>query len=233
MADTILITGANRGIGLELSRQYAAAGWRVYSCCRSLEAAHALNNLASTTSQGEITVHLLDVTNATHISAMSNMLEGIPIDVLFNNAGTYGQADACFGNTDEAKWLDAFRINTIAPLKMMETFAVNVAKSEQKIIVAMSSKMGSMEDNTSGGSYVYRSSKAALNSAIKSAAIDLRPRDIKVVSLHPGWVMTDMGGANALISAEECVTKLRSILGRITISDSGRFIQVDGSTVPW
>ena len=231
MQKTILITGSNRGIGLELTRQYAEAGWHVHACCRHPDHADALNALAQENTQ--ITVHALDVTNNAQIRALAKSLQEQPLDILFNNAGVYGQDDAYFGNTDVDQWLDCFHINSIAPMKMMEAFASNVARSHTKLIATMSSKMGSMADNGSGGSYVYRSSKAAVNAVMKSAAIDLAPRGIKVAILHPGWVLTDMGGPNAEITVQESATNLRKILEGVTLENSGSFFDIDGSVIPW
>lgn len=232
MSGSILITGANRGIGLEFVRQYADQGWRVYAGCRQPETALDLNRLVAG-SGGLISVHPLDVTNATQIGAMQAVLGRAPLDILLNNAGIYGQDDARFGNTDPERWLETFRVNAIAPMKLMEALVENVAASERRIMATLSSKMGSMADNGSGGSYVYRSSKAALNAVVVSAAIDLRPRDITVVALHPGWVKTDMGGPNAEIGVQESVAGLRGILDRITLADNGSFFDVDGSLIPW
>ena len=229
--NTILITGSNRGIGLELVKHYASNGWQVHACCRNPDNADALQKLATEFSL--ITVHALDVINASQLSALSEQLQDTPIDILFNNAGVYGPNDANFGNTDTEEWLTCLHINTIAPLKVCEAFINNVEKSELKIIAAMSSKMGSMADNGSGGSYVYRSSKAALNAAMVSAAIDLKPKKIKVAILHPGWVKTDMGGPNAEINTEQCVKQLRTTLGKMTLQNSGNFFEIDGSTIPW
>jgi NAD(P)-dependent dehydrogenase (short-subunit alcohol dehydrogenase family) len=231
MPNTILITGSNRGIGLELVRQYADTGWRVIACCRQPEHANALRTLADTTDQ--ISIYPLDVSDSQQIKSLATTLQGVPIDLLFNNAGVYGQGDGSFGNTDESQWLNCLRINTIAPMKMMEGFIDHVAASEGKLIATMSSKMGSMADNGSGGSYVYRSSKAAVNAVMKSAAIDLRPRGIKVAILHPGWVLTDMGGPNAEITVEECVKQLRQNLDTVTLENSGTFFEIDGSVIPW
>lgn len=232
MADTVLITGANRGIGLEMARQYAAAGWRVHACCRQPERALDLNRLAAGSS-GRLTVHPLDVTNAGQIAALPSILGDEPLDLLINNAGIYGQDDARFGNTDVRAWLQTFQVNAIAPLKVMEALVEPVARSRRRVMACMSSKMGSMADNRSGGSYVYRSSKAALNAVVMSAAVDLRHRGITVVALNPGWVKTDMGGPNAEIGVTESVGALRAILDGVGPSDSGRFIDVDGATIPW
>lgn len=231
MTNTILITGSNRGIGLELVKQYTDTNWRVYACCRQPEHADALHALAGNSDQ--ITIHVLDVEDSQQIKSLAKKLQGVAIDILFNNAGVYGQGDANFGNTDETQWLECLRINTIAPMKMMEYFVDHVAASEIKLIATMSSKMGSMADNGSGGSYVYRSSKAAVNAVMKSAAIDLQAKGIKVAILHPGWVLTDMGGSNAEITVEECVGHLRRNLERVTLKNSGTFFEIDGSVIPW
>jgi NAD(P)-dependent dehydrogenase (short-subunit alcohol dehydrogenase family) len=231
MQETILITGTNRGIGLELTQQYAEAGWLVHACCRHPDHAKALKALAQ--KYEHITIHALDVTNNAQIRALAKSLQEQPIDILFNNAGVYGQDDAYFGNTDVEQWQECFLINSIAPMKMMEAFAGNVARSQTKIIATMSSKMGSMADNGSGGSYVYRSSKAAVNAVMKSAAIDLAPKGIKVAILHPGWVLTDMGGPNAEITVQESARNLRTILESVTPINSGSFFDIDGSVIPW
>ena len=228
---TLLITGANRGIGLELVKQYADSGWIIHACCRNPGNADALNSLAK--NNASITVHTLDICNSNQIHELKTTLGNTPIDILFNNAGIYGQNNAYFGNTDVTQWLNCFEVNTVAPMKVSEALVGNVASSELKIIATMSSKMGSMADNGSGGSYVYRSSKAALNAAMVSAAIDLKPKGIKVAILHPGWVKTDMGGPNAEITVEECVNQLRNTLDNLTLETSGTFFEIDGSVIPW
>jgi NAD(P)-dependent dehydrogenase (short-subunit alcohol dehydrogenase family) len=231
MKETILLTGSNRGIGLELARQYAAAGWRVHACCREPSRATDLQALAA--ENRDLHIHQLDVTDHGRIADLARELDDQPIDLLFNNAGVYGQDDAVFGNTDENLWLHAMRINVIAPMKMMEAFVRHVAGSRHKLMASLSSKMGSMADNGSGGSYVYRSSKAALNAVLKSAAIDLQPMGIRVAILHPGWVKTAMGGPHAEITTEESVTAMRGILARMKPGDSGCFHDIDGSLIPW
>ncbi len=231
MTETILITGSNRGIGLELVHQYAAQGWQVLACCRRPDQATALNQLDE--QFPGITLHTLDVTQQDQVQQLATDLQDCPIDILFNNAGVYGPADAVFGHTDEARWLECLHTNVIAPMKMIETFLTQVAASQHKLIAAMSSKMGSMADNDSGGCYIYRSSKAALNAVMKSAAIDLAPEGVKVAILHPGWVQTDMGGPNAEITVAESVGRMREILGTVTLENSGSFFDIDGSTIPW
>jgi NAD(P)-dependent dehydrogenase (short-subunit alcohol dehydrogenase family) len=235
---TVLITGANRGIGLEFCRQYAAEGWRVVACSRDPKKSDALNKLAAQY-PGLIEIHALDVADHAQIENLAQVLANeFPatetIDLLINNAGIYPDADSRgFGNTDYAEWMQAFRINTLAPLKMAETFATQVARSKQKAIVTITSKMGSIADNGSGGGYLYRSSKVAVNMVVKSLAIDLKPAGITAVVFHPGWVRTDMGGPNALISAEQSVSGMRQIISRLTLADTGKFFGYDGQVIPW
>ncbi len=232
MASTILITGANRGIGFELTRQYAEAGWRVIACCREPDKAQALDSVSNDYGE-QVSIHGLDVTNSEHIKALVTSIGDRPIDILLNNAGVYGQRDATLGNTDEDKWLETFRVNAIAPIKVMEAFIDVVAASKRKVFASITSKMGSIADNTSGGSYVYRSSKAALNAAMKSAVNDLKGRDISVVVIHPGWVRTDMGGPSGLLSVEQSAKSIRELLGRVSIEETGKFFNYDGTVIPW
>lgn len=232
MRDTILITGANRGIGLEMATQFARAEWRVYGCCREPAKASALKALAQEF-DGGVSIHGLDVGVASQRQSLARELSDRPIDILLNNAGVYGQRDASFGNTDERSWLETFATNTIAPMKLAEALLENVARSRRKIIASISSQMGSIADNSSGSHYVYRSSKAALNAVMKSMAVDLKGRGITAVILHPGWVQTDMGGPNALSSVAQSVSGMRAILERLTPKDSGKFFDVDGSVLPW
>lgn len=232
MSETVLITGASRGLGLEFARQYLADGWEVYATCRTPEKASALNRLAETAGE-QLRVQPLEVTDEGQIHNLRAALGSHPVDVLINNAGTYGQKNGGFGMTDAAAWEQAMRVNVIAVMKMMEAFVDSVAASRLKIIVNVSSKMGSMADNGSGGSYVYRSSKAALNAVSVSAARDLNARGVTVVALHPGWVRTDMGGTNALIDAEESVAGMRRVISNLKSEDSGRFVDFKGQDVLW
>ena len=230
---TTLITGANRGIGLEFCRQYAAGGWRVLGCCRYPEKADELNKLAAQYPE-QIKIHALDVADLVQIDRLAQVLADESIDLLINNAGIYPDSNkGGFGHTDYSEWIQAFRINAMAPLKMAETFAAQISRSEQKTIVTITSKMGSIADNSGGGSYLYRSSKAAVNMVVKTLAIDLKPVGITAVVFHPGWVKTDMGGPNALISAEQSVSGIRGVIARLKISDSGKFMGYDGQEIPW
>lgn len=231
--NTVLITGANRGIGLEFARQYAADGWQVVACCRQPQQAEALNRLADQY-KDRFSIHRLDVRELAETDQLSHKLQDLPIDILINNAGVYPHAqNGEFGRISYDDWMEAFRVNTFAPLKMVEALIEQIACSQLKIVATITSKMGSIADNQRGGSYIYRSSKAAVNTVVKSLAIDLQPRGIIAVLLHPGWVQTDMGGRGALISTKQSVTGMKSILGRVTHSDTGKFIAYDGQHIPW
>ena len=230
---TTLITGANRGIGLEFSRQLAEDGWCVLACSRDLEKSDALNKLAAEYPE-QITLYALDVTDHGQIEKLSQTLANKPIDLLINNAGVFPDInDRSFGQTDYDSWAHAFLVNTMAPLKMAEEFIDQVTQSSRKTIVTITSKMGSVADNGRGGSYIYRSSKSAVNMVIKSIAIDLKSNDIISVLLHPGWVRTDMGGPSGLISVEQSVSGMLSVIREVTSTDSGKFIAYDGQIIPW
>ncbi|CAG1769981.1 C-factor [uncultured bacterium] len=226
----VLVTGANRGLGLEFVKQYLADGWRVIACCRNPLSSSAL--IAMTASAGgRLSVRELDVADFGQVERLSAILAGESIDVLINNAGFYPEGE--FGQVDYADWEAAFRINTMAPMKMAECFVEQVACSQQRKIVTLSSKMGSVADNGSGGSYIYRSSKTAVNMVMKSLSIDLAGRGIAVGVLHPGWVLTDMGGPNALINVTQSVSGLRQVIAGLTLENAGRFIAYDGKEIPW
>ena len=229
---TLLITGCNRGIGLELTRQYLQDGWRVHGCCRRPQQAEALQQLAENFPK-TLVLHTLDVVSEVGIAELKNTLDDEPIDLLLNNAGIYGGAGNRLGNLDSREWLQVLRVNTIAPLLMSQTFLDNVAASDNKIIASVSSKVGSIADNQGGSNYMYRSSKTALNQAVKSLSIDTAGLGITAVVLHPGWVQTDMGGPNALISTEVSAAGLKKVLDNLTPQQSGQFFNYDGSEIPW
>ncbi|SJM91818.1 Short-chain dehydrogenase/reductase SDR [Crenothrix polyspora] len=229
---TVLITGANRGLGLEFCRQYAADNWTVVACCRDVSQATALQQLARQYSN--IQLETLDITDFSQIDGLSRKLSLLAIDVLINNAGVYGdEGNHRFGHLDYQAWLDTLLINTQAPVKMAETFLGHVKCSQEKLIVTVSSLMGSLADNTSGGSILYRSSKAAVNAAMKSLAIDLKKDGIGVLIFHPGWVKTDMGGANAPTLPAESIAGMRQVIAGFSLDQSGDFVRYDGEVMPW
>jgi NAD(P)-dependent dehydrogenase (short-subunit alcohol dehydrogenase family) len=230
---TLLITGASRGIGLEFCNQYAADGWRVLACCRDPGKADALTKLTARYPE-QIKLHALDVTNHAQIEQLARTLSEESIDLLVNDAGVYPVADKSgFGHTDYAQWMTAFNINTMAPLKMVEAFVTQIARSKRKLVVTITSQMGSIDDNSSGGSYLYRSSKAAANMVVKSLSVDLKEKGITSVAFNPGWVMTDMGGPNAMIPVEQSVADMRKVIAGLTLADTGKFIGNDGLVIPW
>jgi NAD(P)-dependent dehydrogenase (short-subunit alcohol dehydrogenase family) len=229
---TILITGANRGIGLALTREFAGRGWRVIATCRRPEAADALRETAAGQA-ASIRIERLDVTDPEQISELAGKLQEESIDILFNNAGAGGSDREKFGNIDEKLWLEIFRINTIAPLKIAEAFIRQVAGSGRRIIATMGSSMGSISDNSSGGYYTYRTSKAAVHMVVKNLAIDLRREGIIAVVLHPGWVQTEMGGAGATLSPEMSAAGLYQVLTSLEAEDSGKFFDYLGRELPW
>lgn len=226
---TVLITGANRGIGLEFCKQYAIDGWNVIACGRNPSTASALSDLSA--QHPNIKIMRLDVSDFAQIDALALQLKNEAIDVLINNAGVYARGK--FGEIDYDEWAESFKINSMALLKMAEAFVQSVANSRLKKIAVLTSKMGSIDDNTSGESYIYRSSKTAVNMVMKSLSIDLKPYGISVVTLHPGWVKTDMGGSNGLISPEVSVTGLRNIIDQLSMDTSGRFMDYAGKAINW
>jgi NAD(P)-dependent dehydrogenase (short-subunit alcohol dehydrogenase family) len=229
---TVLITGANRGLGLEFCKQYANDGWRVLACCREPKSATHLTQLAN--QFPNLSILSLDVSDLAQIETLSKQLDDTSIDVLLCNAGVYGDvAGRSFGNLDYQQWQQNMTINVFAPVKLTEAFLPHLQRGTQKKVVAMSSLMGSMADNGSGGSILYRSSKAALNAAMKSIAIDNQRKEIAVLILHPGWVKTDMGGSNAPMEQFDSVQKMRDTIANFTLAQSGEFLRYDGATLPW
>jgi NAD(P)-dependent dehydrogenase (short-subunit alcohol dehydrogenase family) len=224
---TVLVTGANRGLGLEFARQYVADGWRVIACCRSPKDAPELNKLGR-----KVEVHALDVTSQDSIRHLAKALAGTPIDVLINNAGLHGDRRA-FGETDVELWKRIFEVNTIAPAQILAALLENVAASPQGKVVNITSKVGSLGDGPSGGSYAYRSSKTALNMVMANAAHELKARGITVLLLHPGWVQTDMGGPTAPVSIEQSITGMRRVIDKATQAETGHFYDYTGRQLPW
>lgn len=229
MSKIVVITGASRGLGLEFCRQYLEDGGKVYACCRSPESARELLKLRQSAGEQLETVPL-DVTKPAQLTNLKYALQGQEISLLINNAGIYGRR-LTFGEVEEQEWMQVLKVNTVAPLMVVQEL-VDLMAADGKILL-MTSRMGSMGDNTSGGSYIYRSSKAALNAVGKSLAHDLRDRGIAVALCHPGWVQTDMGGPDALINTETSITGLRGVMERLTEENSGQFFNYDGNMIPW
>ena len=176
---------------------------------------------------------VLDVTDPASIKAASAELDGQAIDMIINNAGGMGARGQTIGNIDYKAWANVLDVNTMGPMRISEAFVDRVARSKRKLIVTLTSGMGSIADNTSGGSIPYRSSKAAMNMVMRSLAIDLAPRGITCVVVNPGWVLTDMGGPQAKMSPAESVKKMRDLIETLGPGQSGHFFNHDGREYPW
>lgn len=223
---TVLVTGANRGIGLEFVKSFAADGWRVHACARNVEKAKEVRGL-----EGDVVCHKLDVTNGLKVASLARSMTEEPIDVLINNAGQRGSKTG-FGETGYEEWANVLQVNTLAPLRMVERFAALIERGERKLVVNISSRLGSISES-SGGDYIYRSSKAALNMVTKTLACDLAGRGVTVVCFHPGWVQTDMGGSGADITPQESVAGMRKVIDGLGTADSGKFFNYDGTPLEW
>jgi NAD(P)-dependent dehydrogenase (short-subunit alcohol dehydrogenase family) len=227
-----LITGANRGLGLEFARQYLNDGWQVYATCRDPKAASELRHLADA-SGDRLEILALDVTDLATIKAAAAELDRQAIDLLINNAGVGGARGQTIGNIDYDAWAKVLDVNTMGPLRVSEAFVDHLARSERKLIVTLTSGMGSIADNTSGGAMAYRSSKAAVNMVMRSLAIDLAPRGISCVVVNPGWVQTAMGGPHATTTPAESVARLRRLIDNLGPTDSGKLFNHDGREYAW
>jgi NAD(P)-dependent dehydrogenase (short-subunit alcohol dehydrogenase family) len=234
---TILLTGANRGLGLEFTRQYLAEGWTVHACCRDPAGATELRALA--TADGRLQLHALDVADFAATASLAHSLAGRSIDVLLANAGLFGPKHGAdgdwrqvFGHIDYGVWDEIFRVNTQAPLRLAEAFVEHVAASNGRKIVAISSSLGAIAE-TGGGLYAYRSNKGALMMEMASRAKDLAPRGIAVGVYCPGWVQTAMGGPQAPLAPATSIAGLRQRIAELGPATSGEYRRYDGSRIPW
>jgi len=228
---TVMITGANRGIGLELLRQYAERGWRVLGTCRDPGAATEAQSIAG--AHDSVSLPMLAVTDAAAVDALAQSLAGTAIDVLLLNAGVMSPASNTLGKLDAADFLRVLQVNVVAPAICAQAFRPHVAASERRIMVGMGSFLGSMASNSDGGLYSYRSAKAGIHAIMRSLSVDLREEGITAIAMHPGWVQTDMGGADAAISTEESVRGMISVIDGLKGEDSGRLLTYAGEALPW
>jgi NAD(P)-dependent dehydrogenase (short-subunit alcohol dehydrogenase family) len=226
-ADTasVLITGANRGIGLEYARQFAAKGYRVIGTARDVS---AVDELTATGAQ----VEALDVTDAASVAALAKRLDGVAIDILVNNAGMFDRGDSTLDKVDFAMLEQTFAVNTFGPLRVTQALLPNLRLGQRKQIVNMSSHLGSIAHST-GGWYAYRSSKTALNQINKILSVELGKEGFTAVVLHPGWVRTELGGMNATYGPEESVRGLIGVIEGLTTTDNGRFYDFQGKPIDW
>ena len=228
----ILITGANRGLGLGLVKKFLKNNEKVICTTRNISKSKELI-LCKKKYNDNLEICELDLLDKESPNILSNFLGDKPIDLFINNAGVIGHSAQHFKSVSLNHWIDVLKVNLISPLLITQSIIKNVEKSSERKIYFISSKVGSIEDNKSGGMYIYRSSKTALNQVVKSLSIDLKPLGISVISLHPGWVRTEMGGPNALISVEESVNGMVDVISNTSIINSGQFINYDGTRLPW
>lgn len=221
---TVLVTGAGRGIGLALVREFRAHGHDVIATIRDAAKGEALKALGAS-------VHALDVTDANAVTAFAETLAGTPIDYLINNAGVGERA--AIGTLDYALFAKVLDTNTIAPVRLLEALTPNLAASEKKTGVALSSLMGSIDDVGGGLGLIYRTSKAALNMAMRTAAFTLAEKDISLMVLHPGWVQTDMGGSQAPVAVEDSAAGLYKVITGSGASKQLRFMDYTGKALKW
>lgn len=227
----VLITGANRGIGLELVRVYGEAGSRVIACCRDPSSAVDLHE---TSSRYDVEMHQVSVADGESVAALADKLSGTPIDILINNAGTLGPPAEKQTATvmDFDGWAETFAVNTMAPVRMMQALMANLMIGTERKIVSISSQLGALSlDRPSY--YAYSSSRAALNKFMRLAANDLREKRFVIGLIHPGWVRTAMGGPEADLSAEESAQGIFDVIGRMTLENSGSFWKWNGEFHDW
>ena len=231
MGHNVLITGASRGIGFALARQYLARGSRVIATARNAGGDDLLALQQQYRDQIELLT--LDVTSPQAIALIPKTLDKQPLHLLINNAGLYTSSDDCIDTLDSDTWLNEIRVNTIAPFMVTRALRPNLAATGCATVAMISSKMGSLSENQSGGAYSYRSSKAALNAVTRSLAHDLACNSISVVALHPGWVRTDMGGPKAPLDTTVSAAGLKSVLDKVGPDDNGKFLDYTGAQIPW
>ena len=228
---TILVTGANRGLGIEFVEQYLNEGNDVIATYRNENSSMDLIEMSN--ERSNLKLLQLDVSSNKSLNSFAENLGDSPIDIFINNAGVYGPRNSSFGNVDEENWIPAIKINAIAPILLTQLIIKNIRSGADKKLIYITSKMGSIDDNKGGGVYVYRSSKTALNAVVKSLSVDLENEGMTVALIHPGWVKTDMGGPNALIDKETSVRGMTEVISNLDISSTGNFYNYDGLIIPW
>jgi NAD(P)-dependent dehydrogenase (short-subunit alcohol dehydrogenase family) len=223
----ILITGANRGLGLEFVRQYQDEGITIHACCRDPENAAELNALAAA-SGGSTTVHRMEVTDPSQVRAVAEALNGVAIDTTID-----APEEGAFGSVDYGAWEEVMRVNVLAPFSICEAFVEHVAASDEKLMFFLSTHMGSITELADGGFYPYRSSKSALNLIVKGLSIDLADRGIRTLAMHPGWVKTDMGSQAAAVEIPDSIAGMRSVIAGYKAPRTAEFINYDNTPIQW
>jgi NAD(P)-dependent dehydrogenase (short-subunit alcohol dehydrogenase family) len=221
----ILVTGANRGLGLEFTKQLQETGYEVIGTARSPGKANELKATGARVEQ-------LDVASAESVEALANRLEGVPIEMLINNAGMLNRTDSSLVSLDFEVMERTFQVNSLGPLRVTQALLPNLQAGGKKTIVNISSIMGSIELST-GGSYSYRTSKTALNQINKIISAELAPQGFTSVVIHPGWVRTDMGGSAASLAVPESISAMLEVIEGLTVESTGKFYNYDGKELPW
>jgi NAD(P)-dependent dehydrogenase (short-subunit alcohol dehydrogenase family) len=222
---TVLITGANRGLGLELARQYTADGWQVIGTARRPDTADDLRDL-------DVTVMQLDVTDQASVEQLAEDLDGQSIDVLINNAGILSMVHS-ITEIDFEELNRVLAVNTVGPIRVTQALLPNLRAGKMKKIINTSSVAGSISGKTRGGPYGYSESKAALNMFTRSLAGELKADGFICIVIHPGWVQTDMGGAHAAVTVADSAAGIRSVIENLSAEDSGEFRTFEGQQLPW
>lgn len=225
---SVLISGANRGLGLEFARQYAEDGWTVHGTARNPAAAQDLASLGA-----NVHVHALDVTDQHSIDALARTLENEPIDVLIANSGILKDLDSPIDVMSRTDFMEVMAVNTFGPLALASALLPNLERGQRKLATAMSSLMSSITRNDWGTQHVYRASKTALNAVWTSLAREWRPRGIACVLIRPGFVRTEMTGFKGDLDPPESILGLRNVITGLSLADSGRLIGYDGKDLPW
>ncbi|HHB1562423.1 SDR family oxidoreductase [Vibrio parahaemolyticus] len=226
--ETVLITGASRGIGLELTRQFLALGYSVISTYRGQPSMQLKSMLVNSS----LTLHELEVTDETSIANLASKLSSVQLDILINNAGVIGSDEQSMEAIDPKEWLNTFAVNSIAPLMVSRALLGLLETSANPRIITVSSQMGAL-NRESYGMYAYRSSKAAVNKVMQVLALELKPKGIVACPIHPGWVKTDMGGKDADITVEESASGIVKLASNLTLEQSGKFLTWQGAEHVW
>ena len=235
---TLLVTGGNRGLGLEFTKQYSQLGYRIIATCRNPKEARELN-LLKETSKTDIKIYTLDVTNHKEIDALSQSLSNIPIDIIINNAGIIGPFPIFehiekqrFKTMDYSVWEEVLRTNLFGPIKISECFLENLKSGQDKKIIFISSTVGSINEGKESA-YAYATSKTALNKAISLMAEDLRNENINILALCPGYVKTRMNGGGANLETNESIEGMIKQINSLNESNSGNFLRYNGEKIAW
>ncbi|CAN5684319.1 SDR family oxidoreductase [soil metagenome] len=224
---TVLVTGANRGIGLEFARQYHAAGWRLIATARDPGAARDLKSVGD-----DVRIERLEVADISSVRALAEALDGQPIDLLINNAAL-GMNVSALADLKPDKLEELMRVNVIGPMQLTQALLPNLRAGRRRQIVGLSSGLGSITANETGGYFGYRESKAAIGMFMRNLAAELKGDGFTCIAIDPGWVKTDMGGPNAQLTPDQSISGMRKVFDELKPADTGKFYRYDGSTLPW